>query len=90
MIRLATTDAGFAAAFTQLVEARREADADVSRDVATILRSVRDEGEAAVRALTLKLDRHDLDQTGWLVDPADCRAAFDALEPGLRVALELA
>ena len=90
MIRLATSDAGFEAAFAALVDARRETDADVSRHVATILRSVRDEGEAAVRAFTLKLDRHDLDATGWRVEPAACRAAFDALEPELRAALELA
>ena len=90
MIRLSTVDAGFESAFATLVDARRESDAGVSRDVATILRSVRDEGEAAVRAFTLKLDRHDLDQTGWRVEPADCRAAFEALEPELRIALELA
>lgn len=90
MIRLSTTDAGFDAAFAELVDARRETAADVSRDVAAILRSVRDEGEAAVRAFTLKLDRHDLDATGWRIDPADCRAAFDALAPELRAALELA
>ena len=79
MIRLATTDAGFETAFAALVNARRESDAGVSRDVATILRSVRDPGEnggeAAVRAFTLKLDRHDLNDTGWRVEPADCRAS---------------
>ncbi len=32
--RLATTDAGFDAAFDTLVDARRESDADVARDVA--------------------------------------------------------
>ncbi len=90
MIRLDTRDADFAARFDALVDARRESAADVTRDVATIVRSVRDEGDAALRAFTRKLDRHDLDETGWRVDAAACAAAFDALEPELRTALELA
>ncbi|WP_267396758.1 MULTISPECIES: histidinol dehydrogenase [unclassified Sphingomonas] len=90
MIRLDTSDAGFAQAFTALVEDRREASTDVTRDVATIIRAVRDEGEAAVEAFTAKLDRHDLGETGWRIEPAACAAAYQALEPGLRVALDLA
>ncbi len=90
MIRLDTSDAGFADAFTALVEGRREASADVTRDVATIIRAVRDDGEAAVDAFTRKLDRHDLSQTGWRIEPAACAAAYEALEPGLRTALDLA
>ncbi len=90
MIRLDTTDAGFADAFTALVEGRREASADVTRDVATIIRAVRDDGEAAVAAFTRKLDRHDLAETGWRIEPAACAAAYEALEPELRHALDLA
>ncbi len=90
MIRLDTTDAGFADAFTALVEGRREASADVTRDVATIIRAVRDDGEAAVAAFTRKLDRHDLSETGWRIEPAACAAAYEALEPELRHALDLA
>ena len=83
-------DAGFERAFAALVDARREASVDVARDVATIIRSVRDEGDAALRAFTRTFDRHDPDETGWRVDAADCAAAFDALDPDLRMALELA
>ena len=90
MIRLATTDADFAARFAALVDDRRETATDVARDVATIVRSVRDEGDAALRAFTQKLDRHDLNATGWRIDAAACAAAFAALEPELRAALELA
>ena len=90
MIRLSTTDAGFAEAFETLVNDRRESDSTVARDVAAIIARVRHDGEAAVRDLTLTLDRHDLDATGWRIDPAECKAAFDALEPELRIALELA
>ncbi|MEH3045696.1 histidinol dehydrogenase [Sphingomonas adhaesiva] len=90
MIRLDTRDADFAARFDALVDDRRETATDVARDVATIIRAVRDEGDAALRAFTQKLDRHDLDATGWRIDAAACAAAFDALEPELRGALELA
>ena len=90
MIRLDAAEAGFADAFAALVDARREADADVARDVAAIVARVRREGAAAVRDLTIRLDGHDLDRTGWRIEPAACRSAFDALDPGLRGALELA
>ncbi len=90
MIHLDTRDAGFADAFTVLVEGRREAAADVARDVATIIRAVRDDGEAAIRAFTQKLDRHDLSETGWRIEPATCAAAYEALDPQLRDALDLA
>ena len=90
MIRLDARDQDFAAAFTALVEARREADADVGRDVAAIIARVRHEGEAAVADYTSRFDGHDLAETGWRIEPDACRAAFDALEPGLRAALELA
>src|SRR3546814_1866495 len=90
MIRLSTSDPGFARDFDALVNARRETDADVARDVRTIIASVRDEGDAAVRAFTEKFDRHDLSETGWRIERAECVAALDALDPDLRAALELA
>ncbi len=90
MIRLSTADAGFASDFAALVNARREADADVARDVAAIVARVRNEGDAAVAELTRKFDGHDLDASGWQIDLADCRAAYDALAPQLRAALDLA
>jgi histidinol dehydrogenase len=89
-LRLSTADAGFASAFTALVDARREADEDVSRDVSAILKRVRAEGDAALAEYTRRFDRHDLDASGWAVDPADCRAALDSLSTPLRDALELA
>lgn len=90
MIRLTTTAPSFAADFTALVNARREADADVARDVTAIIARVRDEGDAAVRAFTQSFDRHDLDSTGWQIDRAEWRAAYDGLAPDLRAALDLA
>ncbi|OYX52238.1 MAG: histidinol dehydrogenase [Sphingomonas sp. 32-66-10] len=90
MIRLSTSEPGFAQAFRELVDARREADADVARDVRTIVASVRDEGDAALHAFTRKFDRHDLNETGWRIEKSDCIAAYEALAPDLRAALELA
>jgi histidinol dehydrogenase len=90
MIRLDASSPDFGAAFTALVEARREADADVARDVAAIVARVRSEGDAALRDLTRKFDGFDLDASGWFIDRADCLAAWEGLEPRLRDALELA
>lgn len=90
MIRLDATTPDFAERFTALVNARREADADVARDVAQIIGRVRDEGDAALRDLTRRFDRFDLDAAGWQIDRADCLAAWEGLTPELRDALELA
>ena len=88
--RMSVNDPGFAEAFDTLVNDRREADADVSADVKTIIRDVRDHGDAAVARLTSRFDGHDLEQTGWRVDKAESAAALEELEASLRVALELA
>ncbi|GGB87686.1 histidinol dehydrogenase [Novosphingobium endophyticum] len=90
MLRLSTRDAGFDEAFRQVVADRRESAVDVARDVADILAAVRERGDAAVADYTRRFDRHDLDESGWRIDAEDCRAAFAALKPELREALELA
>ena len=87
MIKLSTSDSGFETAFAALVDARRDTDEDISRDVAFILSRVRTEGDAAVAELTAKFDGHSLP---WRIDIADCQAALDALDADLRAALELA
>src|SRR3546814_171706 len=89
-LRLSTRDAGFDAAFTALVNARREADEDVSRAVTVILKRIRDEGAAALADYTRRFDRHDLDATGWTVTAAERKAALNGLSNELRDALELA
>lgn len=87
MIRLDASQPDFAARFAALVDARRDSDADVSRDVAAILARVRDEGDAAVAALTRQFDGHDLP---WRIERAACDAALASLPADLRDALELA
>jgi histidinol dehydrogenase len=89
-LKLDSRSADFAAAFTALVDARREADEDVSRDVTAIIKRVRAEGDVALADYTSRFDRHDLDASGWAVDPADCRKALESIATPLRDALELA
>ncbi len=89
-LRLSTMDADFPAAFTALVDARREADEDVSRDVTAILKAVRAGGDAVLADYTQRFDRHDLNVSGWAVTAAETRAALDGISTELRDALELA
>jgi len=89
-LRLDNRDPGFAAAFDALVNARRESDADVSRDVAAIVADVRARGDAALAEYTRRFDRHDLEATGWQISAEERRAALEGLDPELRAALELA
>ncbi len=91
MLRLNSRDPGFEKAFRRLVRERRESDVDVARDVQLILEDVRNRGDLAVAELTRKFDGHILAaDDDWRIHPDDCRAAFDALKPDLRAALELA
>ncbi len=91
MQRLRSGDPGFADAFARIVRDRRESDGDVARDVASIIADVRTRGDAALTELTARLDGHALsDDADWRVSAHDCAAAFGALAPELRAALELA
>ena len=88
---LRITDAGFDAAFRRIVEDRRESEGDVAADVAAIIARVRAKGDAALAEYTQRFDDHQLtEEVDWRIAPADCRAAFDGLEPALRDALLLA
>jgi len=89
-LRLDSRDPGFAVAFTALVDARREADEDVSRDVTAILKAVRAGGDTALADYTRRFDHHDLAVSGWAVTAAETRAALDGISTPLRDALELA
>lgn len=90
MLRLSSDAPGFAEAFARVVADRRESAVDVAADVAAILKDVRERGDAALAELTMKFDGHDLETTGWKIEAEACRAAFEALDPELRSALELA
>ncbi|MEY3985139.1 MAG: bifunctional histidinal dehydrogenase/histidinol dehydrogenase [Pseudomonadota bacterium] len=87
MQRLDARTADFAAQFDALVNARREADADVSRDVAAIISRVKAEGDAAIADYTQQFDGHNLP---WQISLDACAAAYAALDADLRAALDLA
>ena len=89
-LRLDGRDPGFGVAFAALVDGRREADADVSRDVAAIIAAVRTRGDAALADYTRRFDGHDPEVSGWRIERAACDAALAGLDPELRGALELA
>ncbi|RRQ52415.1 histidinol dehydrogenase [Sphingorhabdus wooponensis] len=90
MQRLDSSDIGFADAFDALVNGRREADADVSSAVAQTIKDVRAHGDVTLADMTQRFDGFDLNTAGWQIDAAQCKAAYDALEPELRDALTLA
>jgi histidinol dehydrogenase len=91
MLRLSSSDPGFAPAFAALVADRRESDGDVAAQVAAIIADVRARGDLALAELTERFDHHTLaDEADWRIAPEACRTAFDALDPSLRTALELA
>ena len=91
MLRLRTSDADFERRFARLVDDRRESDGDVARAVTDILHDVRARGDAALADYTARFDKHTLaSDADWRISAGDCRAAFDALDPDLRAALELA
>jgi histidinol dehydrogenase len=91
MLRLNTSEPGFAQAFKRLVNDRRESDEDVARDVTRILDDVRNRGDAVLIELTQRYDGHKLESDGdWRISAEECREAYDELKPDLRAALELA
>ncbi len=91
MLRLSTASPDFDRAFRRLVADRRESDDNVARDVSIILDDVRARGDEALAELTARFDGHSLARDeDWQISPDTCREAFEALDPTLRAALELA
>jgi histidinol dehydrogenase len=90
MLRLSTSDADFAEKFDVLVNARREADADVTSVVEQTIRDVKARGDMALLELTTRFDGFNLAEQGWQISAEECKAAFDGLSGELRDALKLA
>jgi histidinol dehydrogenase len=88
---LRTSDADFERQFARLVDDRRESDSDVAGTVGHILGAVRARGDVALAEYTLRFDKHALHgEEDWRIPQEACHAAFEALDPRLREALELA
>ncbi len=91
MQRLKSSDPDFQRDFEKIVANRRDGDDNVARDVAQIISDVRQHGDSALVRLTTQLDKHQLStDSDWRINAEECEAAFDALAPDLREALQLA
>lgn len=91
MIRLSTADAGFEAGFRALLDTARETTAKVDAAVAGIIAEVREQGDAALLAMTARYDRWQPATAAALrVTEAEIDAARAACAPELLDALDLA
>ena len=91
MKKLDASDPEFSRRFDRIVRERRESDIEVVTDVRDILREVRETGDKAVEKYTARFDEHNLtSDADWRIEPAEFERAYNALEPELRSALELA
>ena len=89
-LRLNAQSPDFAARFEAFLGVKREAAADVEETVRGIVAQVAKEGDAALLALTARLDRVDLGKTGLRVTAAELDAAAEACDPKALAALTLA
>ncbi len=90
MIRLATIDPGFEAAFAALLHQSRETTEDVAQSVAAIIADVRAAGDAALLRYTERFDRVALTADRLRIPGADIDAALAGIAPDLMAALDLA
>jgi histidinol dehydrogenase len=88
--RLDTNSGDFAKDFRALLDAKREASANVEAAVRAIVADVAARGDDAVRDYTRKFDRCDLDRAGLKVTVAEIAAAVKSCSPAALEALELA
>jgi histidinol dehydrogenase len=88
MKTLDTTEAGFEAAFTALLNEARETTARVDGAVAEIIAAVRARGDAALLDYTTRFDRHT--PTTLRITAAEIDAATAGIAPELAAALDLA
>ena len=87
---LNSTDADFREAFTALLEAKREEEADVADIVSDIIRDVRTRGDEALYELTERFDRFDVRDTGLAVSPEEVEKAKARVPAEVLEALRLA
>ncbi len=89
-IRLDTRTPDFAADFTQFLSGKRESSADVASIVAGIIADVRENGDAALIALSKTFDRVDLERLGIRVSGAEIDAALASIPEDTLAALSFA
>ncbi len=91
MQQLSTKDADFERKFAKIVDARRESSDNVSGKVTDILAKVKAQGDKALVEFSQRFDGHSLStDDDWSISPQRCAEAYEALDPKLRDALDLA
>ena len=80
-ITLRHADADFEPRFAAFLAGKREDSPEVDATVRAIIADVRAHGDAALKALTKKFDRADLDAVGIGVERADIEAAYAVADP---------
>jgi len=88
--RLDARAKSFASDFVALIENKRDAEDDVSRDVKAIIAEVRARGDAALIALSHQFDRVELSAETLRVSADDIAAAWRTCAQDLKDALSLA
>ena len=89
-LRAHIDDADFDERFDALKAMKREQSVDVNQAVGTIIDSVRQDGDAALIALTQKFDRQELTPEGLRFSQAEIDAAMAACDAQTVAALKLA
>src|SRR5215469_2337734 len=89
-VRLNMNSGDFAKGFRALLDAKREASADVEAAVRAIVADVAARGDDAIKDYTRKFDRCDLDHIGLKVTADEIAAAVESCSPAALQALELA
>jgi len=89
-IRLDTRSGDFAQNFRAFLDTKRETSADVEAAVRAIIAEVAARGDRALKDLTQKFDRLDLDRVGLKVTPQEIAAALKACGREALAALQLA
>ncbi|MEK9753011.1 MAG: histidinol dehydrogenase [Rhodospirillaceae bacterium] len=89
-LRLDLGDPGFEDAFKQFLGAKRETEQDVDDVAAAIIAEVRQRGDAALRDLTLKLDRFDLAENGMRIAADEIAEWAAKCDAGTLAALQVA
>jgi histidinol dehydrogenase len=89
-VTLNQAEAGFEQQFQALLAAKREDSPEVDAVVRQIIADVRRRGDAALKELTRRFDRADLDLIGLRVTQADIAAAYEKSDPETVEALKFA
>ena len=89
-LRLDTRSGDFEQKFRAFLDTKREASADVEAAVRAIIAEVAARGDRALKDLTLKFDRLDLDRAGIKVTPHEIEAAWKSCSHEALDALTLA